>query len=135
MIAKMTIQDASKVLGITVDAIRKRIQRKTIKARKNKQGRWIVAIDLTEVEDEYKDDNKKTTSEDNDSLVQSMKEQIESLNKQTEYLQQQIEILQQANERKDSIIMSLTNKIPVLQAPRERTSIFKKVFRHEKKER
>lgn len=119
MIAKMTIQDASKVLGITVDAIRKRIQRKTIKARKNKQNRWIVEVDLSDIQTDDKDTNKEETGNDNDRLVQS--------------LQEQIEYLRQENERKDHIIMAFANKqIEPPGEPREKTSIFKRIFRHEK---
>lgn len=109
MITKMTIQEAAAALNISVDGIRKRISRGTMKAKKNKQGRWIVDVDQESIKDNTKDTDNDTTS---NVLVQSMQEQIEYLRSE--------------NERKDHIIMNLTNKIPQLAAPKERRKWFKR---------
>ena len=108
----MTIQDASKELGISVDAVRKRLQRGTIKGKKNKQGRWIVDVDHEQGKDSNKDKAYETSSNE---LVTSMRDEIEYLRKE--------------NERKDHIIMNLTNKLPQLAAPREKTGILNKLFK------
>jgi len=47
-------------------------------------------------------------------------------------MQEQIEYLRAENERKDHIIMNLTNKIPQLAAPKPKRSIFKR-WKHEER--
>ena len=117
MKTKMTIQDASKELGLSVDAIRKRLQRGTIKGKKNKQGRWIVEVDQEQGEDINKDKVYETSSNE---LVMSMRDEIEYLRKE--------------NERKDHIIMNLTTRIPQLAAPKVKKAFFAKIFKSDKKE-
>ncbi|MDP8218635.1 MAG: hypothetical protein P9M03_07915 [Candidatus Theseobacter exili] len=114
MIVKMELVDAAKTLGITVDGIRKRIKRGTIKAKKNKSGRWVVDVDQESTKDKHKDTDKEQSS---NLLVQSMQEQIEYLRAE--------------NERKDHIIMSFTNKLPQLAAPKEKSKFWSR-FKREK---
>jgi len=101
----MTISEAAQALNMSVDGIRKRIQRKTIKAKKDKQGRWIVEVD-TEAQDKGKEPAQDTASIE---LIQVLKEQ-------NDYLRQE-------NERKDHIIMSLTNRLPQLEPPKRKTAV------------
>ena len=89
---RVSLDTAARLLGISQDAVRKRIKRGTIMAEKDKQGRWVVILEDTFI------DNSTT-------LVQSMQAEIESLRQQ--------------NERLSAIIMTLSSRVPQLEEPRE----------------
>ncbi len=91
------LDDAARLMGISKEALRKRIKRGTVEARKGKDGRWQVTVDQDTGEDTGRDAGR--------TLVQAMQEEIEYLRRESE--------------RKDVIIMNLTNKIPMLEAPKE----------------
>ena len=92
----MTIDEAARLLGISREAVRKRIKRGTLKAKKDKSGRWAV-----EVPDDIPDTGQDTSSK----LVQ--------------VLQDEINYLREENRIKDRIIHNLTEKIPQLEAPKQ----------------
>jgi excisionase family DNA binding protein len=106
----MTVTEAAEVLGVTQSAIRKRIQRGTIPWDKDTEGRVYVYVDPFEDRPETRD------SESRDSVSgQSRDELLEAYKEQVEFLRQELE-------RKDTIIMSLTQRIPELESisePRE----------------
>ncbi len=89
---KVSLDAAARMLGISQDAVRKRIKRGTLIAEKDKQGRWVVHI-----EDTFMDNS--TT------LVQSM--------------QAEIEYLRQQNQQQAAIIMTLSSRVPQLEASKE----------------
>ncbi len=97
----VSIGEAATLLGISRDAVRKRIQRGTIEAKKGSNGRWMVTVDLDIVQDAGED----TGGDTSRPLVQAM--------------QQEIDFLRKELERKDHILLALTQKIPLLEAPKE----------------
>jgi hypothetical protein len=108
---KLTVAQAADRLGITQDAVRKRITRGTIRHDKDQEGRIFVYLDTFERasktdQDEGQDETAKTV-QDSDQ------------DKYTRSLEDQIEFLRQELERKDTIIMSLTQRIPELEASSE----------------
>jgi hypothetical protein len=115
---KVSVYEAADTLGITVDAIRKRIQRGTIPHQKDEDGRVWVLLDVAS---SLHDAAASTVAdagehayrpEDRDELVDSLKDQVE-------YLRQVIETRDLELQRKDSIIAALTQHIPELAPPRE----------------
>lgn len=96
----VTLDKAAGILGISKDGIRKRIQRGTIEAVRDSAGRWKVVIE------NKPRTTKKDTVQDKSATV-------------TDILQQQIDFLKQELERKDHIIMALTQKVPLLEAPKQ----------------
>src|ERR687897_1321230 len=112
---RISVAQAANRLGITQDAVRKRIARGTIRHGKDYEGRIFVYLDtLFERESETdqvngQDRGSKTVSDDDQD-------------KYTRSLEDQIDFLRRELERKDTIIMSLTQRIPELEAspePRE----------------
>src|SRR5215217_1453714 len=105
---RLTVSEAADRLGITQDAVRKRIARGTIRHDKDHEGRIFVYLDTFERESKTNQDN----GQDGESETVSDTDQ----DKYTRSLEDQIEFLRQELERKDTIIMSLTQRIPELEA-------------------
>ena len=110
----LTVAQAAERLGITQDAVRKRIARGTIRHEKDYEGHICVYLDTFESESKTDQDNgqevgSKTVSDaDQDKYIRSLEDQVDFLRRELE--------------RKDTIIMSLTQRIPELEAspePRE----------------
>src|SRR5918995_2266937 len=108
---RVTIQEAAQRLGVKEDAIRKRIQRGTLRHEKTQEGRvfvWLdAAPDATQdaAQDTYRDASQ-------DALLSAKDETIAALREQ----------LAQANERDREnrrIIAALTSRIPAIEAPQE----------------
>src|SRR5215208_5688265 len=111
---KLTVAQAANRLGVTQDAVRKRIARGTIRHEKNKEGRIFVYLDTFETESK--------TDQDNERDAESKTVSDADQDKYTRSLEDQIDFLRRELERKDTIIMSLTQRIPELEAspePRE----------------
>jgi hypothetical protein len=100
---RFTVPDAAATLGVTQDAVRKRIARGTIPHERDEEGRVYVYIDLTKTgKDTDQDDATKTVQ---DAYLRSMEDQIRFLREELQ--------------RKDAILLSLTERIPELEAAKE----------------
>src|SRR5918995_5476225 len=111
---RISVAQAANRLGITQDAVRKRIARGTIRHEKDHEGRIFVYLDTFESEYE--------TDQDNGQGAESKTVLDDDQDKYTRSLEDQIGFLRRELERKDTIIMSLTQRIPELEAspePRE----------------
>jgi hypothetical protein len=96
---RISVAQAATRLGITQDAVRKRIARGTIRHGKDHEGHIFVYLD---------------TFESESKTVQDAEQ-----DKYTRSLEDQIDFLRRELERKDTIIMSLTQRIPELEASPE----------------
>jgi hypothetical protein len=104
---RVTVDEAARVLGLSVDAVRKRVQRDTIRYEKDSAGRVRIILDESET---LQDEVQGTTGPHQDELLASKDETIRLLREQ----------LEQANERDREnrrIIAALTSRIPELEAP------------------
>jgi predicted RNase H-like nuclease (RuvC/YqgF family) len=111
---RISVPQAANRLGITQDAVRKRIARGTIRHEKDHERRIFVYLDTFERESE--------TDQDNGQSAESKTVLDDDQDKYTRSLEDQIDFLRRELERKDTIIMSLTQRIPELEAspePRE----------------
>jgi hypothetical protein len=107
---RMTVPAAADLLGVTQSAVRKRIQRGTIPSDKDEEGRIFVYVDPSEASPETGEDTSRDTAagQSRDELLAVYREQVDFLRRELE--------------RKDAILMSLTQRIPELEAspePRE----------------
>jgi hypothetical protein len=113
---RVTIQEAAKRLGVKDGAIRKRIERGTIDSDKDPEsGRVYVYVDAPPVDENgagyderdtgYGAGNDTTYPIGYDMLVQSQQEQIEFLRRELE--------------RKDAILLNMTEAMKSLEAPAE----------------
>src|SRR5918995_4959500 len=111
---RLTVAQAANRLGITQDAVRKRIARGTIRHEKDYEGRIFVYLDTFERESE--------TDQGNGQGAESKTVLDAEQDKYTRSLEDQIDFLRRELERKDTIIMSLSQRIPELEGspePRE----------------
>ena len=92
---RMTVPEAAELLGVSQSAVRKRIQRGTIPWDKDEEGRIYVYVDPSETSPEPEEDKSR------DELLEAYREQVDFLRRELE--------------RKDTIIMSLTQRIPELE--------------------
>ncbi len=106
---RLTVAEAASALGISQDAVRKRIARGTISHSRDESGRVYVYLDASETvhktdQDAGQDDATKTVQ---DAYIQSLEDQIQFLRRELE--------------RKDAILLRMAESIPELEAPRETT--------------
>jgi hypothetical protein len=104
---RLTVAQAADALGVSQDAVRKRIARDTIRHDRDESGRVFVYLTQSETvhktdQDREQDDATKTVQ---DAYVRSLEDQIA--------------FLRQELERKDAILLNLTDRIPQLEAPSE----------------
>ena len=99
---RLDVQEAAEVLGTTVDAVRKRIQRGTLESER-KDGRVYVWLDT--------DQDTGGTGESN-TLISAKDETIR-------VLQEQLKAEREANRENRRIIAGLTQRIPAIEAPTE----------------
>ncbi len=104
---RVSVPEAADLLGVTQSAIRKRIQRGTIPWDKDSEGRTFVYVDSLETSHETGQDKSQDAAEG-----QSRDELLEVYRDQVEFLRRELE-------RKDTLLMSLMQRIPELEAPAE----------------
>ncbi len=115
----ITVQEAARRLGVKEDAIRKRMQRGTLKHEKDPtDGRVYVHLDETQ---DGSQDTAQDTSEDAsyDALVETLHDQVSYLKAVIQTRDRELEARTEELRRKDHIIAALTERIPELEAPRE----------------
>jgi excisionase family DNA binding protein len=92
---RVTIQEAAQRLGVKEDAIRKRIQRGSLRHEKAEYGRVYVWVDATQ-----------DTTQDADESAQDAR--IEDLREQIAYLRRQLDEEREARRRADFILGQLS---------------------------
>jgi uncharacterized coiled-coil protein SlyX len=106
---RLTVAQAADALGISQDAVRKRIARRTIPHDRDESGRVYVYLSPSETvhktdQDAMWDAASKTVQ---DAYIRSLEDQIAFLRNELE--------------RKDAILLNLTERIPAIEAPSEAT--------------
>lgn len=111
---RLSVVKAAEALGVTRDAIHKRIRRGSIEHEKGEDGRLYVYIDTsTTYLDSSVDESKDT------STVESLERLIRSQQERIEDLREQLSSEREANRENRRIIAGLTSRIPQLEAPSE----------------
>lgn len=95
------VPEAARLLGITQDAVRKRIARNTIEHGKRQDGRVWVRLDTSETTRDI------DRPDDRDKLLDALHDQIETL-------KEQLVGEREANRENRRIIAGLTQRIPEL---------------------
>jgi hypothetical protein len=111
---RLTIAEAADRLGVTRDAVRKRIKRNSIKWEDGSDGETYVYVDVAETAEDVSDDaSGHATSSATDPLVESLQEQVE-------YLRREVEAWQEEARRKDHLLAAALERIPpALEGPPE----------------
>jgi len=110
------VYEAARLLGLSVDAVRKRVQRGTIAYEKDPAGRVTVLLDTSEtVRDEVQDD----TGHSLDNLLAAKEETIEELRERVRRLEQDLDIRNEEMRRRDHLLAAALERIPAIEAPQE----------------
>jgi hypothetical protein len=107
----LTVADAASALGITQDAVRKRIRRGTIQSEKDESGRIYVYVPASETVHKTDQDTSQPPS-DSAALISAKDETIAAL-------RDQLEAERQAHAEARRIIAGLVERIPAIEAPSE----------------
>lgn len=120
----LEIGDAARILGISTEAVRKRIKRGSLKAQKNGDGQWLVILDESRLAAGHRDNGGDGVQADAASvaatmnLVRSSAAIEEALRDEVDILRDEIAFLRDEVSRLEAIIVSLTQNIKLLEAPR-----------------
>ena len=105
---RVSVDEAARALGLTVDAVRKRVQRGTIEHEKDGAGRVRIILDSPDNTSTVQDESPETTGH---TLIAAKDETIEEL-------RDRVRALEEANRENRRVILALTSRIPQLEAPR-----------------
>jgi hypothetical protein len=114
--SRVSVYEAADLLGVTVDAIRKRIQRGTIPHERHEDGRVYVVLDEARA---LQDKSSKPTStvQDDRQVPYQTNELVTELRAQNEWLRREVE-------RKDAILLRMAERMPELEpAPEQREGL------------
>ncbi len=116
---RVTVEEAAKLLDVSVDAVRKRIERGTLESEKVNGTRYVfldtdtISQDANRTQQDTSQDTDRTGHDkDMTPLVASMQDQIDTL-------KQELEDWKEEARRKDAILMTMAQRIPELEAPSE----------------
>jgi hypothetical protein len=103
---RVTVDEAARVLGLSVDAIRKRVQRGTIDYERAEDGRvWILLDAVRSYHDIEQDKTGQQPADRMDLLIAELQDRVRSL--------------EESNRENRRIIAALTQRIPSIEAPAE----------------
>ncbi len=118
---RVTVRDASLLLGISEGAVRKRMARGSLQHERDDEGKVWVLLDAStrgrtraqDVQDAGQDTGI-PTGQDNPELIEELRDRIA-------YLERQVEEEREARRRADTLMARLMDRMPELEAPRDTT--------------
>jgi hypothetical protein len=106
----MPLKEAAAVLGVSKDAVRQRVRRKTLRSDKGEDGRVYVYLDASVDDVHDPPDSEASGAVGDDPLHQQMQARIDDL-------RDQLRREQDAHAEARRVILALTSRIPQLEAP------------------
>lgn len=118
---RVTVDEAAKLLGTTANALRKRIERGTIRSEKVDGVRYVLLSDrdMPQHAGDTSGDMPPDSAAPSHDTATGMSSFVDSLEDQVDYLRRQLEVWQEEARRKDHIIAALTERIPEIGASTE----------------
>jgi excisionase family DNA binding protein len=107
---RLSVEDAAKLLGLSVDAVRKRIERGTLRSEKVDKSRYVLLDDPAT--DHDSDMTRHDSSDVTPALVAELKDRIR-------FLESELEDRKEEARRKDHLLAAALERIPELEAPTE----------------
>ena len=105
-VERLTVAQAAAQLGVSQDAIRKRIRRNTIDYDQDPDGRIYVYVDSSEI----------AQDESSDASIERL---VQVQHDDIDFLRRELETRTEEIRRRDSIIAALTQRLPEIEAPSE----------------
>jgi hypothetical protein len=109
----VTVLEAAAILKITPDAVRSRLRRGTLRKDQAPGGTVLVVLDGDGLSDQ-------STDQTTVAYINALKSQIETLTSELGAWKKVVEEWKEESRRKNTIIMSLTQRIPELPPPEVR---------------
>jgi hypothetical protein len=106
---RYTVHEAAMMLGLSVDAVRKRAERGTLKREKGEDGTVYVLLDSTQTGHASNGDKLGDETATGQRLVAVLEHQVE-------HLMRELDVRNEEIRRRDHIIMALTERVPELEA-------------------
>jgi hypothetical protein len=111
---RVTVPEAAAILKITPDAVRSRLRRGTLRKDQAPGGTVLVVLDGDGLSDQSTD---RPTDQTTVAYINALKSQIETLTSELGAWKKVVEEWKEESRRKNTIIMSLTQRIPELPPP------------------
>jgi hypothetical protein len=111
---RVTVPEAAAILKITPDAVRSRLRRGTLRKDQAPGGTVLVVLDGDGLSDQSTD---RPTDRTTVAYINALKSQIETLTSELGAWKKVVEEWKEESRRKNTIIMSLTQRIPELPPP------------------
>jgi hypothetical protein len=111
---RVTVPEAAAILKITPDAVRSRLRRGTLRKDQAPGGTVLVVLDGDGLSDQSTD---RPTDQTTVAYINALKSQIETLTSELGAWKKEVEEWKEESRRKNTIIISLTQRIPELPPP------------------
>jgi Tfp pilus assembly protein FimV len=115
---RVSVDEAARILGLTVDAVRKRVQRGTIEHEKDRAGRVRIILDSPDNASTLQDESPDTTGQA-DALIAAKDETIEELRDRVRRLEREVDTRNEEIRRRDHLLAAALERIPAIEAPQE----------------
>jgi hypothetical protein len=116
---RVSVDEAARTLGLTVDAVRKRVQRGTIEHEKDQAGRVRIILDSPDNASTLQDESPDTTGQAN-ALIAAKDETIQELRGRVQRLEREVDTRNEEIRRRDHLLAAALERIPPqLEAPSE----------------
>jgi hypothetical protein len=113
------VDEAARALGLTVDAVRKRVQRGTIEHERDQAGRVRIILDSPDNASTLQDESPDTTGQA-DALIAAKDETIEELRGRVRRLEREVDTRNEEIRRRDHLLAAALERIPPqLEAPQK----------------
>jgi hypothetical protein len=118
---KLSVPEAAKRLGVTQDAVRKRIHRNVISWEQDDDGRYYVYVDGDDTTRNTSHTTRQDRSRDihRDPLILSLQDQIATLKRELEDRKEEARRRDTIMAQMNATIAELTRRVPELEPPRE----------------
>jgi hypothetical protein len=114
---RLTVAEASEILGVTVEAVRGRIKRGTLEHERD-SGTVYVWLDIDQSPTSDQPDDDQLTDQPQPDVHEELADELRS---RIRYLERQVEEEREARRRADTLLAQLMQRIPELEAPSERS--------------
>jgi Tfp pilus assembly protein FimV len=115
---RVSVDEAARALRLTVDAVRKRVQRGTIEYEKDQAGRVRIILDSPDNTSTLQDDGPDNTGQA-DALIAAKDETIEELRAQVRRLERDVDTRNEEIRRRDHLLAAALERIPAIEGPQE----------------
>ncbi len=110
---RYTVHEAAVLMGLSVDAVRKRAERGTLKREKAPDGTVYILLDVDQ-STTGRSTSQQSTGEETTTSQSTL---VDSLNKQVDYLRRELEIRYDELRRKDHLLATALERIPAIEPP------------------